>query len=81
MKNYKFSVVVEKERMGFYAACPALPGCYSRGKTLEEALRSIREAIHAESPVFLAEDPLSAVVIGAGKALEELDILRQVAQR
>ena len=32
-------------------------------------------------PVFLAEDPLSAVVIGAGKALEELDILRQVAQR
>jgi rod shape-determining protein MreB len=30
-------------------------------------------------PVFLAEDPLSAVVIGAGKALEEIDILRQVA--
>jgi len=30
-------------------------------------------------PVFLAEDPLSSVVIGAGRALEELDILRQVA--
>jgi rod shape-determining protein MreB and related proteins len=29
-------------------------------------------------PVFLAEDPLSSVVIGAGKALESLDILRQV---
>jgi len=29
-------------------------------------------------PVFLADDPLSSVVIGAGKALEELDILRQV---
>jgi rod shape-determining protein MreB len=29
-------------------------------------------------PVFLAEDPLSSVVIGAGKALEEPDILRQV---
>lgn len=29
-------------------------------------------------PVFLAEDPLSSVVMGAGKALEELDILRQV---
>src|SRR5258705_121023 len=28
-------------------------------------------------PVFLAEDPLSSVVIGAGKALEGLDILRQ----
>ena len=31
-------------------------------------------------PVFLAEDPLSAVVIGAGKALESLDILRQVCR-
>jgi rod shape-determining protein MreB and related proteins len=30
-------------------------------------------------PVFLAEDPLSAVVIGAGMALEKLDILRRVA--
>ena len=29
-------------------------------------------------PVFLAEDPLSSVVIGAGKALEELNILRHV---
>src|SRR5437870_5921213 len=29
-------------------------------------------------PVFLAEDPLSSVVIGTGKALEELDNLRQV---
>jgi len=29
-------------------------------------------------PVFLAEDPLSSVVIGAGKALGELDILRNV---
>jgi len=29
-------------------------------------------------PVFLAEDPLGSVVIGTGKALEELEILRQV---
>ena len=31
-------------------------------------------------PVFLAADPLSAVVIGAGKALETLDLLRRVAR-
>src|SRR5271170_4221695 len=31
-------------------------------------------------PVILAEDPLSAVVIGAGKALESLEILRQVCR-
>jgi len=29
-------------------------------------------------PVFLAEDPLSSVVMGAGKALEELTILKQI---
>jgi rod shape-determining protein MreB len=29
-------------------------------------------------PVFLAEDPLSSVVMGAGKALEELSILKQI---
>jgi len=56
VKNYKFSVVVEKERMGFYAACPALPGCYSRGKTLEEALRSIREAIKVHLEDRMSDD-------------------------
>ena len=56
MKNYKFSVVVEKERMGFYAACPALPGCYSRGKTLEEALRSMREAIKVHLENRMSDD-------------------------
>ena len=29
-------------------------------------------------PVFLAEDPISVVVLGAGKALDELDVLREV---
>jgi len=27
------------------AECPALPGCVSQGKTREEALKNIREAI------------------------------------
>jgi rod shape-determining protein MreB len=30
-------------------------------------------------PVMIADDPLSAVVLGCGKALEELDLLRQVS--
>ena len=43
-------------------------------------LKSLDQLLREETglPVFLAEDPLSSVVIGAGKALEELDILRQV---
>ncbi len=43
-------------------------------------LKSLDQLLREETglPVFLAEDPLSAVVMGAGKALEELDLLRQV---
>jgi rod shape-determining protein MreB len=43
-------------------------------------LKNLDQLLREETglPVFLAEDPLSSVVMGAGKALEELDILRQV---
>ena len=43
-------------------------------------LKNLDQLLREETglPVFLAEDPLSAVVMGAGKALEELDLLRQV---
>ena len=30
-------------------------------------------------PVVVAEDPLSCVVLGSGKVLDELDLLKQVA--
>jgi rod shape-determining protein MreB len=44
-------------------------------------LRNLDTLLREETglPVFLAEDPLSSVVLGCGKALEQLDILRQVA--
>jgi rod shape-determining protein MreB len=32
-------------------------------------------------PIVIAEDPLSAVVMGTGKALDELDLLRRVSVR
>ena len=42
----QFPVVVEKDEDGFYIVeCPVLQGCHSQGKTEEEALRNIREAI------------------------------------
>ncbi len=46
-------------------------------------LRNLDALLREETglPVRLAEDPLGAVVMGAGKALEELEILRQVASR
>jgi len=41
--NYRV-VLVESEE-GFSVSCPALRGCHSQGKTREEALENIRDAI------------------------------------
>ena len=42
----KLHVVIEKDETGYYVAeVPALPGCLSQGKTREEALANIKEAI------------------------------------
>lgn len=37
---------VEKDEDNFYVVeCPILEGCYTQGKTLDEALKNIREVI------------------------------------
>ncbi|MFZ5880467.1 MAG: type II toxin-antitoxin system HicB family antitoxin [Chloroflexota bacterium] len=41
----------------FVAECPSLPGCISQGKTREEAVLNIKEAITAYSAA-LQEDKL-----------------------
>jgi antitoxin HicB len=43
---YDFKVLLEPDATGGYViTCPALPGCYSQGETVGEALANIREAI------------------------------------
>ena len=52
-------VVTEGEDGYFVARCPALKSCWSQGKTREEALDNIREAIDLylePDPGLLAED-------------------------
>ena len=45
-RNTQVPVFVEKDEDGFYVVeCPLFEGCYSQGKTLDEALRNIREVI------------------------------------
>ena len=46
MRSYRFSVVIERDKDGYFVFCPELQGCYSQGDTYEEALRNIRDAIH-----------------------------------
>jgi len=39
-------VFIEKDEDGFYVVeCPIFEGCYSQGRTVDEALRNIREVI------------------------------------
>jgi predicted RNase H-like HicB family nuclease len=39
-------VFIEKDEDGFYVVeCPFFEGCYSQGRTVDEALRNIREVI------------------------------------
>ena len=46
MKTYNFKVMIEPDETGGYVvSCPSLPGCYSQGDTIEEALANIKEAI------------------------------------
>jgi predicted RNase H-like HicB family nuclease len=48
MKNsvYRFTVVIEPcEEGGFFAFCPALPGCHVQGETYEETIQEMREVI------------------------------------
>lgn len=43
--NRWFPIVVEKDEDGFFVAVnPSLAGCYSQGKTVEEALANVQEA-------------------------------------
>jgi len=42
--NRNLPIFVEKGEDGFYVVeCPLFEGCYTQGKTLDEALKNIRE--------------------------------------
>ena len=39
-------LIVEKDEDGIYVVeCPLFDGCYSQGKTIDEALKNIREVL------------------------------------
>jgi predicted RNase H-like HicB family nuclease len=47
MKVYDFKVLLDpdEEVGGYVVTCPALPGCYTQGDTIDEAIENIKEAI------------------------------------
>lgn len=56
MKYYSFEILIEKEPEddGYYAYSPTLPGCFSNGRTIEEAKRSMRIAVSQHIEALLA---------------------------
>lgn len=48
MNAYQFMIIVERQPEGEYLiSVPALPGCYTEGRTLEEAREMADDAIRA----------------------------------
>lgn len=42
----RYRVIIEQDEDGmFIAECPNLPGCVSQGRTRQEALKNIRDAV------------------------------------
>ena len=45
-KVYNYTVLIEQDEDGFYVAkVPDIVGCYTQGKTVEQAMQRIKEAI------------------------------------
>ena len=44
--THQFDVIVEKDSAGYFvASVPALPGCHTQAKSLDDLMERIREAI------------------------------------
>lgn len=55
----KLHVRIEQDEAGYYVAeVPALPGCFSQGKTYEQAIDNIKEAIEGWIEVMESKQPL-----------------------
>ncbi len=60
-------VVLEPGEDGYYVAhCPALKSCWSQGKTRDEALQNIREAIE----LYLEPSPEQLHLVGQAEMIE-----------
>jgi predicted RNase H-like HicB family nuclease len=45
VRDFKVFLERDEDYNGYVVICPSIPGCYSQGHTVEEAMANIREAI------------------------------------
>lgn len=43
--RFAIDVIPEEDGKGYYVVVPALPGCFSQGRTVEEAMQNAKKAI------------------------------------
>ena len=55
MANYRVSVIVEKDKEGYFAFSPDLQGCYTQGESYEEVIENIKDAIRLHIEDLLAD--------------------------
>ena len=68
----QLTIVVQQDEEGFFAAhAPALKGCWSQGRTEEEALANIREAIEGW---LEAEEARASAHLQPGEYLREVSL-------
>jgi predicted RNase H-like HicB family nuclease len=64
--SMKYKVALKKSKEGYSVSCPGLPGCWSQGKTEDEALENIQYAIR--------EYLEAAVKISRGAKVREVEV-------
>jgi predicted RNase H-like HicB family nuclease len=64
--SMKYKVALKKSKEGYSVSCPGLPGCWSQGKTEDEALVNIQDAIR--------EYLEAAVKISKGASVREVEV-------
>jgi predicted RNase H-like HicB family nuclease len=76
----KYHIEIYPSEEGFAVCVPSLPGCWSQGATLEEAIENIgvaiREYLEDEPP--RAEPGIILSLPTGGPALSEVAVLREI---
>ena len=56
MEKMPFSFKVKKDAKEFHAWCPELPGCHTHGKTVNEALENLKDAVQLYLDTVMEEE-------------------------
>ena len=73
MAKQSFIVLIEKDEDGvFIGTVPSLKGCYTYGKTLDELMANLKEAIGAHFEAFGEEEKKPPVTRFAG--VQEIEV-------